>query len=38
MLKLILGILFAPIVGAAGIKMANDMNRPRKRRGRRKRW
>lgn len=41
MIKIILGIIFAPIVGMAGIKMALDMNRPSKggrRRGRRKRW
>lgn len=37
MIKIILGILVAPFVGAAGIKMALDMNRPR-RGGRRRRW
>ena len=37
MIKLILGIIFAPIVGVAGIKMALDMNRPRRSYGKR-RW
>ena len=36
-MKLLLGILFAPIVALAGIDMALDMNRPRRRRRRRRR-
>ena len=36
MIKLILGIIFAPIVTGAAIKMALDMNKPR-RGGRRRR-
>lgn len=39
-MKVILGIIFAPIVAIAGIKMALDMNRPSKggRRRRRRKW
>ena len=41
MIKLILGIIFAPLMALVGINMALDMNRPSKggrRRRKRKRW
>ena len=36
-MKVILGIIFGPIVAAAAVKMALDMNRP-SRGGGRRRW
>ena len=37
-MKVILGIIFAPIVTIAAIQMALDMNRPRKGGRGRRRW